>query len=189
MRYFLLGIVLAAAVAGCTSPATKHATAPVPTRDCASDALGAEFRGGGYGGGSDFGGIWIWNATSRPCILRGRVAFAAHFSDGSLDPAAQINGTVSLSPTTLPAKMTPPPDNADNASYLFAGLMGFERDDPRQPNGLCRTEDEQTPATLTLTVGTALLNVRNLAANAQAKAVYGCHGRVLLEDLTGPSTN
>jgi hypothetical protein len=208
----ILGIVMAAvAVAGCASasarqnpishaigpvtkpavPSTMSTPAPLFQRaalDCTSNTLGAEFRGGGYGGGNDFGGIWIWNTTSQPCTLHGSVAFAAYLPDGFRDPAAETNGTVSFRPTTLPPNMTAPPDNADPSDYIFAGLMGSERDDPTQPNGLCRPQDEQTPATLALSLGTASLEVRNYAAGSPVKAIYGCHGRVLLEGVTGPLT-
>lgn len=179
-----------------TEPVTKPAVPPTvstPTPpfqssapDCTANFVHAEFRGGGYGGGNDFGGIWIWNPQSQPCTLRGRVAFAAYLSDGSPDPGAVINGTVTFSPTTLPANMPAPQNNADPSNYLVAALMGPERDDPGQPNGLCRSQDELTPATLALTLGTVSLRLRNQDADSQVKAIYGCQGRVLLESVTGP---
>jgi hypothetical protein len=181
------------------SRATEPVTIPVPpamstptppflpsASECTSDAVRAEFRGGENGGGNDFGAIWIWNPESQPCTLRGQVAFAAYLADASRDLGAVINGTVSFPPTTLPANMPAPPNNADPSNYMFAGLMGPERDDPTQPNGLCRSQDKLAPATLGLNLGTVSFRVRNEDVNADVKAVYGCHGRILLESVTGP---
>jgi hypothetical protein len=179
-----------------TAPVTKPAIPPIMSTpappfqpsagECTSGAVRAEFRGGGYGGGNDFGGIWIWNPQSQPCTLRGQVAFAAYFADGSRDLGAVINRTVSFPATTLPANMPAPGNNTDPSGYMVAGLMGPERDDPAQPNGVCRSEDELSPATLELTLGTVSLRVRNQAANSDVTAIYGCDGQVLLEDVTGP---
>lgn len=177
-----------------TDPVTKPAVPPTlstPTppyqpsaSDCTSDSVRAEFRGGGYGTGNDFGGIWIWNPQTQPCTLRGRVAFTAYLPDGSRDLGAVINRTVTFPPTTLPPNMPTPRNNADPSGYTVALLMGPERDDPAQPDGLCRSE--LAPFTLQLTLGTVSLRVRNQATNSNVKAVYGCHGRVLLEGVIGP---
>jgi hypothetical protein len=179
-----------------TAPVTKPAVPPTvstPTSpfqpsapNCTSDSVRAEFRGGGHGGGNDFGGVWIWNPQAQPCTLRGQVAFAAYLADGSRDLGAVTNRTVSFPPTTLPANMRAPANNADGSGYTIAGLMGPERDDPAQPNGVCRSQDELTPDTLELTLGTMSLRAPNHDANSDVKAIYGCHGRVLLEDVTGP---
>ena len=61
--------------------------------------------------------------------------------------------------------------------------MGPERDDPTQPNGLCRAIDKLSPATLTLTIGSTPITVKNAdPASATNKSIYGCHGRILLEE-------
>jgi hypothetical protein len=193
---------IAAAVPSAPQSSTAHpaksaivhpATQPTPrppfepsARECTSDSVRAEFRGGGYGGGNDFGLVWIWNPQPQPCSIRGQVAFAAYFASGSRDPAAVVNGTVSFPPTTLPAHMPAPGSTSDPTTYLVATFIGPERDDPAQPDGACRAGDELTPATLELTLGTVSVRVRNQAANSDVKAMYGCHGQVLLAGVAGP---
>jgi hypothetical protein len=73
-------------------------------------------------------------------------------------------------------------DGDDPAPYLTADLMGPERDDPTQPTGSCRQQDELAPAVVVLTIGHLSFRVPNSDPHSeQVKAVYGCHGRVLLE--------
>ena len=157
---------------------------------CSTQDLGARFQGGGYGGGSDFGSIQIWNASPAPCQLAGGVTFAASFANGVIDPNAHPNQHLPPLSATLPAHMPPPKEGAYPTTYLIALLDGPERDDSAQPNGLCRRQDKLTPATLDLTIGDVTLVVRNQDPAAtgpgEVDAVYGCHGRVLLEDVTPP---
>ena len=151
------------------------------------------FHAGGYGGGNDFGSIEIWNPGTAPCRLAGPVAFTAYFADGSADRNARPNRPLTPRNVTLPARMIRPREGADPSRYLVALLLGAERDDPARPDGLCRAQDELTPVTLVLSIGRVTLRVHNLDAAAPvapgvSRAVYGCHGRVLLEDLTGPQS-
>ena len=87
--------------------------------------------------------------------------------------------------------MIRPRESADPSGYLVATVMGPERDDPMQPDGLCRSQDELTPAVLVLSIGRVTLRIRNQdlaspAIRGISRAVHGCHGRVLLEGLAGP---
>lgn len=172
------------------SPATASPAA-TPTRGpaaCTAQDLGARFQGGGYGGGNDIGSIYIWNAGATHCRLTGAVAFAAFFASGAADRNAHPNQPQPPITVTLPAAMAWPGEGADPIQYLVAILDGPERDDPTQSNGVCSPRDELTPATLQLSIGDVALRVRNQdRAAAQVHAVYGCHGRVLLEALTAPA--
>jgi hypothetical protein len=158
---------------------------------CRTHDLGARFQAGGYGGGNDFGSIEIWNPGTAQCRLAGTVTFTAFFADGSTDLNARPNRALTPLGMTLPARMIQPPEGADPSRYLVATLMGPERDDPAQPDGSCRPQNELTPAILVLSIGCVTLRIRNLDSASPAglgisRAVYGCHGRVLLQDLTGP---
>lgn len=158
---------------------------------CRTHDLGARFQAGGYGGGNDFGFIEIWNPGTAQCRLAGTVTFAAFFADGTTDLNARPNRPLAPLNMTLPARMIQPREGADPSKYLVAALMGSERDDPARPDGLCHPQDELTPATLVLSIGRVTLRIRNLdpaspASLGISRAVYGCHGQVLLEDLTGP---
>jgi hypothetical protein len=157
--------------------------------DCRSSQLGARFVGGGFGTGNDFGEIVIWNAGTRPCRLHGPVSFAAYYADASRDRKATVNRPITATPSTLPGRMPAPRDGQDPAGYLVAGLMGPERDDPAQPNALCRPRDEGTPASLELSIGSITVQVTNKdSGSPQNTSIYGCHGTVLLVDVRGPSS-
>jgi hypothetical protein len=158
---------------------------------CRIHDLGARFQAGGYGGGNDFGSVEIWNPGTAQCRLAGTVTFTAFFADGNADPNARPNWRLTPLGVTLPAHMIQPPEGADPSGYLVATLMAPERDDPAQPDGLCRPRDEMPPAAFVLSIGRETLRIRNLdpaspASLGRSRAVYGCHGEVLLEDLTGP---
>jgi hypothetical protein len=114
------------------------------------------------------------------------------FANGATDPEVQPNQPLPPLTVTLPAHMRPAKEGADPTPYLVAFLDGPERDDPTQPSGLCRPQDELTPATLDLSIGDVTLVVPNqdpaAAGLGEIHAVYGCHGRVLLEDVTAPQS-
>lgn len=170
------------------SPAAIWAKEPVL---CRSHELGVRLQAGGYSTGSDFGSIEVWNPGSERCRLAGAVAFSARFADGATDLNAARNRPLPRLAVTLPARMTPPREEEEPSGYLVASLMGSERGDPAQPDGLCRSRDELTPTVLVLSIGRVTLHIRNqdLAAPARrgiSPAVYGCYGRVLLEDLAVP---
>jgi hypothetical protein len=175
-----------------SASASRAATPTVMPAACGTRDLRARFQGGGYGGGNDIGSIQIWNAGATKCRLAGAVTFAAFFANGATDPNAQPNQPPPPLTVTLPAHMPQASEGADPTTYLVAFLDGPERDDPTQPNGLCRLQDELTPATLELSIGDVTLVVPNQDPAAtgpgEIHAVYGCHGRVLLEDVTAPQS-
>jgi hypothetical protein len=183
----LTAVCLTATVIGaCGSPVSPRAPAP-----CTPGDLGALFHGGGYATGNDFGTILIWNSGSSPCQLDGKVRFTALYANGGRDPGARLNRPLPPLRVVLPAAMTRPAEQADTSAYVAAQLMGPERDDPQQPNGLCRTGNEAAPATLQLSIGGLTLRVTNLdpgtpVGPGNSRAVYGCHGQVLLEQITSP---
>lgn len=169
------------------SPGTTSTAMPVA---CSAPELGTRFQGGGYGGGNDFGSIQIWNTGASPCRIVGPVTFVALFANGATDPNARPNQLLPPLDVTLPAHMPPAPEGADPTQYLVAFLDGPERDDPTQPNGMCRAQDELTPTIFELSIGDVTLRVLNQdPAAPQVHAVYGCHGRVLMEDITAPSAS
>ena len=156
---------------------------------CIRSALRARFEGGGYGTGNDFGDIFIWNPTRHACVLTGRVSFVAFYRSGVLDRQAVPNRPPGSVRVVLPADMPAPRDGGSQGRYLVALLMGPERDDPGQPDALCRAQDKLAPATLVLRIGAAAFRVANIdAGSIQVRAVYGCHGQVLLEQLRAPIT-
>jgi len=117
------------------------------------------------------------------------VTFAAHYADGARDDDAVANRSVRPVSLTLPSGMAAPRNGADPSAYLIARLMGPERDDPTQPNGSCRPQDERTPATFVLSLGSVTVRVTNNdPSSSQNTSVYGCHGAVLLEGVQLPQT-
>ena len=169
-----------------TESTTPPAAQP-PAPDCASSHLDARFVGGGYATGSDFGEIVIWNRGPEPCQLHGRVRFAGYYPDGSRDPNAVTEHPMTTGRITLPSNMPAPRDGHDLSDYPAALMMGFERDDPDQPDALCRSQDEGTPALLVLGVGSVTMRTANEdPGSGRITSIYGCHGRVLLEDLQRP---
>jgi hypothetical protein len=136
------------------------------------------------GTGNDFGSIVIWNRGSMPCRVAGPVRFTAYFAAERPDMQARPNRHVPPVNLVLPANMHPFQDGADPTGYLTAYLMGPERDDPSQPDGLCRQQDKLAPAILVLELGNLTFRVTNSDPSSdQVKNVYGCHGRILLEDV------
>ncbi len=133
--------------------------------------------------GNDFGSIVAWNPTGTACQVKGLVSFIAFFASGRRDHRATINGTLRPVNLTLRPSMPTFHDGENHAGYLTAELMGPERDDPHQPNGLCRARDERAPAVLRVQIGSIVLRVRNHDRHSLASMdhLYGCHGQVLLE--------
>jgi hypothetical protein len=178
-----------------TKPPPSNYTRPSPPAtqlaapECVSSQLGARFIGGGFGTGNDFGEIVMWNPGSRPCRVHGTVSFAAYYADGSRDRQATVNHRITAKFSTLPGETPVPRDGQEGAGYLVAGLMGPERDDPTQPNALCRPRDEGTPASLELSIGSITVQVANKdSSSPQNTSIFGCHGQVLLVDVLGPSS-
>lgn len=165
------------------NPTPKDGSPIVP---CRTGDLRARFVSGGLGTGNDFGGIAAWNVAKHRCRLTGAVHFAAYYADGSLDRNAGPSSTPGPVSVLLQPGMTPYMDGTDGPTYLFAELQGLERDDPGQPDGMCRVQDKISPATLELRIGSVSLRVFNHDPNGDIKAIYGCHGRVLLNVVHGP---
>jgi hypothetical protein len=173
------------AITGAGSPQSPERAGPLAA--CRSQTLGMRLQAGGYGGGNDFGSIEIWNAGPAECRLAGAVAFTAVFAGGAIDPNARPSRQLAPVAVMLPGHMLRPGEGADTSLYLVATVMGPEGYDPAQPDGSCRSQDELTPATLVLSIGPVILRIRNQdPAALDNRAVYGCHGQVLLEDLAGP---
>jgi hypothetical protein len=178
-----------------SAPPPSHTRRPLPPAtqseapDCVSGQLSARFFGGGFGTGNDFAEIRMWNPGLQPCRVHGPVTFAGYYADGSVDRNATVNRRMTATPRTLPGKMPAPREGQDPSGYLVADLMGPERDDPAQPNALCRPQDEGTPAGLELSVGSLTFRVSNKDPDSpQNISIFGCHGQVLLVGVWGPSS-
>jgi hypothetical protein len=163
---------------------TAAKTTPLVAASCRRRNLVARFAGGGLGTGNDFGEIVIRNAGPSACRIAGAVTFTAFLPNRSVDRNAVPNRPLPRVDVVLPAKMAPYRDGKEYAGYLAAEVMGPERDDPTQPTGLCREQDKLAPAVLRLTIGRLTFTVTNSdARSVQVTQVYGCHGRVLLENV------
>jgi hypothetical protein len=136
----------------------------------------------------DFGTVVVWNASPEACRIGGRVAFTAYLSDGTRDLAAQNNQAVVLRFFVMRPGMVAPPEFSEIDNYLFFILAGVERDDPAQPDGVCRAADEVAPSRLVLTIGTLALETPNDDKGNPMRNpwIYGCHGKVLLESAHLP---
>jgi hypothetical protein len=157
-----------------TPAATPSVQAGRPAA-CRTRDLGARYRAGGYATGNDFGYIEIWNPGPAPCRLAGTVTVAAFFANGTIDRNARIGRPGQTLAQTLPARMARPGGHADLSRYVVATLMASEN--------VCRAQDELTPATLELSIGSVTFRVRNHDPAAPAgfpRGVYGCQGMVAL---------
>ncbi|WP_157488951.1 hypothetical protein [Pseudofrankia sp. DC12] len=200
----MLAAVVTVAMTGCQSGSGPTApgstvpkitvpgsTTPGPTSgiaSCTGDGLGKRFQGGAFGGGFVTGIIEVWNPGDTPCQVSGTVTFTAQTASGATEPNAKANRTQKIS-LTLPAQMKPPAEGSDQHGYLVADLSGFYRDDSQQPDGLCKPQDEVTPATLVLSIGGLTVRVPNedpaISSTDQgvSRTVYGCHGNIVLETV------
>jgi hypothetical protein len=154
-------------------------------RSCSSNNLLVTFVMGGYATGSDFGSVRVRNRSATPCALRGRLSFVGLSAYGvPVSSGDSCNGAnVTCTSNVSLAARTP------LAGAFGILLEGFERDDPKRPDGMCRTGDEIAPAVLRFATATVAFEVRNYDGSVQwwpfdvshdLKGVYGCHGAVQL---------
>jgi hypothetical protein len=161
---------------------------------CRRDQLRAQFGEGGNGTGSDFAGILIRNVSEAPCSVKGRLAFTAYSAVGIRDANTSIAQPRSPRTYVLPAKVARYTRQRNPRGYLDALLMGQERDDPTQPNAVCRTKDERAPAVLVIRIGLLRFRVTNDGPRSdypqpnspRPGAVYGCHGIIQFNALIPP---
>lgn len=158
------------------------AAVTVPAAPCTAGALRARWVSGGMGGGNDISAILVWNVSAKPCRLAGAASFAAYLASGAPDPRAGVINAPRVASAVLPPNTRAPVDGTARGpgEYLVATLFGGERDDPSQPNGLCRAQDEVAPARLRLTLGALSFTVTNHDPGGDFHAAYGCHGAVTL---------
>ena len=66
-------------------------------------------------------------------------------------------------------------------------LSGAARDDPTQPDGMCRAAEEETPSRWGGTIGSVVLQFPNLGDPGpnNIPSVYGCHGAIGVAALLG----
>ena len=139
-----------------TSVAATGSAGTGAARACRISNLRLTYRGGGWGGGSDFGVIVITNRGPYACRLDGGT-----LTIRPLDAAGQViatearwTNTVRVRGLTLsghgqpPASSATPPEGDRWASVLIAG---DERDHSSSPDGLCPAKDEVTPASWRVT--------------------------------------
>jgi hypothetical protein len=75
--------------------------------------------------------------------------------------------------------------DSSTTSYAVVTVVGFYRDDPQSPNGLCTAAHTTTPYSLRFSFGGVRLDVRNwdpsdTSVPAGIHAVFACHGAVHL---------
>jgi hypothetical protein len=143
------------------------------------------FTMGGYATGNDFGSIVVSNVSSTACALRGPVSYHGLDSHGRVVSSGACPASGKAEVGTTCASDVSLVTHTPSGETFRALFQGFERDDPHQPNGLCRPQDELMPTTLRLTVGTLVLYVRNYDPAASIrpfdkKGVYGCHAGIYL---------
>jgi hypothetical protein len=157
---------------------------------CRRHQLTARFRAGGYGAGNDFGNIEIRNTGSGPCRLAGSVGFAAYFADGRRDSNAVVEVHRDYaSALLLPTRHWQSAEIREALADVI--VSGEYRDDPAQPDALCRTQDEGHPLTLIVTIGQRVFRVQNYDAAGRNDGyglmwVEGCHGQLSVSGIVRP---
>jgi hypothetical protein len=121
-----------------------------PTPTCEARDLQLTYRGGGWGGGSDFGVIAITNRGARTCQLaRGRLQVLPLDRAGRVIPTAEHwRNTVPVAALILGADGKPPTGGSTPPAedrWLDVLIGGDERDGAA-PDGLCPAREEATPA-------------------------------------------
>ena len=155
-----------------SQPASKqlgHASlTPAPSRTsprCSSSQISLTYRGGGFATGNNFGVIVLSNVGVAACQVRNlRLAVSPIDTAGRVIKTARWTNVAGAVTLTLSAHGGPP--RADQPApvgdaWAAVVLGGAGRDDPKQPDGLCASSDEVTPAAWRVT-GPLSATVRNV---------------------------
>lgn len=191
MRSMSLSVPSAAARSAAIS--SPRSTASMP--QCRRQRLRAQFGEGGNGTGDDFGSVLIRNVSVVRCSIKGRLRFSAFSAAGVKDTNTSVARPRRPRTYVLPPRLPRYLHQRDPRGYLDAVLTGADRDDPGQPNGLCRHADEQAPVTLVVGIGKLTFRVANKEPRSwysqpdspRPGAVYGCHGSIELTSLIAPA--
>ena len=156
---------------------------------CPPAQLIARFQAGGLGAGNDFGNIEIRNVGPARCRIAGRVRFAAYFASGLRDVNAVTRRRTVVS-AVLPVE-SQWRQRPRRSGLLDVIISGEYRDDPNQPDGLCRPVDEGHPLNLVVRIGERGFTVTNYSPRRRDPAynltwVEGCHGDLALAGLVRP---
>lgn|GEM_PF-5012335 len=157
---------------------------PAPTAPtCRVSQLGLAYRGGGFGGGLDFGRILIRDTSASPCTLVGTVGITPVDGSGRPIPlssgplVASLAGTLLLTPNAVPPPGGQPvPPGTVEAEVA---LTGDERDDPVASTGAtCAPANEVQPAAWRLSMldGSLIVANRDASAPSDAPSLYACRG-------------
>jgi len=163
--------------------------------ECAAGQLRGVFRTGEEGAGNLITTVWVGNSGDVACLLPGPVTLVGLDRHGvpdttpsECDGVDEDTGDPCVAPVVLPPDATfARLDQVDpeTSQYAVIGVIGFYRDDPDSPDGLCTPAHTTTPYTLRFTFGTVVVDVRNwdpatTSIPAGIHAVFACHGAVHL---------
>ncbi len=163
-------------------------------RQCTRRDLRGQFQTGEEGAGNLLTTVVVGNTSGAACVLPGPVRLVGLDRSGrpvterSSCDGFRLPGQPCVAPVVLPAHATfTDLTGIDIATpkYAVVVVVGFYRDDPQSPNGLCTPAHTTTPYTLRLSFGAVTLDVRNwdpsmTSAPRGIHAVFACHGFVHL---------
>ena len=161
-------------------------------RLCSTSDLRAQFRNGEEGAGNLLTSVYVGNVSATACALNGPVSLVGLDKAGrAVTPISQCSATNSVAqpcaaPAILPFHATftdLATNNTPQTLYDVITVVGFYRDDPQSPNGLCTPAHTVTPYTLRLTFGKQTIDVRNwdpanTSLPAGIHAVFACYGAI-----------
>ena len=161
---------------------------------CTRRDLRGQFQTGEEGAGNLLTTVVVGNTSGAACVLPGPVRLVGLDRSGrpvterSSCDGFRLPGQPCVAPVVLPAHATfTDLAGIDTATpkYAVVVVVGFYRDDPQSPNGLCTPAHKTTPYTLRLSFGAVTLDVRNwdpsmTSAPPGIHAVFACHGHVHL---------
>lgn len=142
------GLILTMAttvVSGCGSASTSAGAAS----DCRPGQLSLKYYGGGVATGNNFGAIVVLNRSSTACMWRGGVSvvpLTAH------QQALEVGTRLEVMTATSKGILLSPHDHVVRTQPAPAGdswgqidLIGFARDDPKSPSGMCSPANKVRP--------------------------------------------
>jgi hypothetical protein len=156
---------------------------------CTGAQLTLDYRDGGSGAGSDFGGITIRDVSAAACQLAGKVSVTGLNAAGSPvtgTVAAQFSGPGVLSPhgQPVPAMRSPVPGDLE-----YRVQLGAEYRDGNTPSGLCAHRLIPAAWRVTLASGGTFVvpnsDPGDAGPNAPAGSLITCRGNLM--NLGAPS--
>lgn len=192
-----IGLCGALTLAGCSGSSSPQAPPRNPTSSapstsgpvelaqlCATRDISVRLLGGQLATGKDLVSAGLTNTSSVACLLSGRLHFAAYFASGRRDHNAFVAADPGFASSLGSEPVNLVVAAGRSVTIVFSGA---QRDDPAQPDGMCRAADEETPSRLVVTIGSLTLQIRNLGDPGpnNIPSVYGCHGAIGVAALLG----